>query len=200
MQILTYNDLLTRVQFHLEKQEQDALFSLLESFDELYRIRRENHTEQVFWNQFWCQRNLIELRDARQQAFADMEEDEYFWRAKENTSGYRNFEKTVARDQWDLRKHILLLINSDFPDLNLDIFFNLQKYVQRNIECNNLPKLTTNIKLQPPIALGAVPEIDSTQSLKEMKPNQGIIQPMEEEVSAEVAIPKKKYKKRKNLD
>lgn len=173
----------------------------MDNLEELYQIRRENHTEQIFWNQFWHEWDFPKLRDARKQAFDDMEDDESFHYINENRIVYRNFERAVVLDHLRLRLHILILLHNDTTDINCEIFYNLQAYVQQFLEYNKQSYFITKRKEEPatPMASVAFKELASTQTeIEELAPEgNAIVQPVNEEVVGAVVISKKSRRKRK---
>lgn len=167
MQLSNYIDTIIRVRSCLESQEQEYLFTLLDSLEEFYRLRRESRSEQIFWNQFWHTWDFPKLRDARQLAFEDMAADKYFTHVRENISIYRNFERAVVFDHYRCRLQILLDLSSDVADLYQEIFYNLQRQVQQFFENNDLPPINAK-RLMPEIPKSIVTskEIEITQSVK----------------------------------
>lgn len=185
MQLSNFIDIITRAESCLEEREQDFLFALLDSYEELYLSRRVTRAEKTFWNQFWYSWNYPKLRDARIQAFEDMAADKYLHHITENRSVYRNFEKAVALDMLRVRLQILYTLGCDFSDLHQEIFYNLQSHVQQSYESNDLPPLITE-RLVPatPSPTVTPKEVEISQSVKK-------------EVASAVAASKKETKRQK---
>ncbi len=134
MQLHNYLDKISQAKYCLEQREQDVLFAMLDSYEELYQTRRATRADRSFWNQFWRQWDFPKLRDARQQAFEDIASDEYSYLIVDNTFRYRNFETTVALDILRCRLNILICIENGFPDLHNELFYDLQQNILHFIE------------------------------------------------------------------
>lgn len=203
MQTSDYVDIMARANSCLEQQEQDYLFTMLDNLEKLYQIRRENRTEQIFWNQFWHEWDFPKLRDARKQAFDDMEDDKYFHHIKENRIVYRNFEKAVVIDHLRLRLYILILLHNDTTDINCEIFYNLQAYVQQFLEYNKQTYFITKRKEEQ--AIHTAPDtfynIDSiqTENLEVTSHEDAIVQPVDEDIVGALVVSKKSRRKKKRL-
>lgn len=163
MKLSDFIDVITRAEACLEEQEQDLLIALLDSIEDLYKVRRETRAEQRFWNQFWYEWDFPKLRDARQQAFDDMAVDKYFHHIKENRVVYRNFEKAVAHDLICCRKEIIYELENGFSDLSVAIFYSLQFQVQQYFENKDFPPIGSKREMTHALNSAVEPKENSAQ-------------------------------------
>lgn len=135
-------DSFTRLDSSIYSEEQETLFYLFDSTEELHKLRRNCKSEQLFWNQFWHKWEYPNLRNAFVQAYSDMADDPFYKTVHRglvpSINSYTNFEKAVASDLYKFKKSLLSLSELEQPNIFLVASYNLQAQCLQNYYGNFL--------------------------------------------------------------